>query len=87
MPAAIRQGDTSNHGGSVLSGASKVLIVGAPAARVGDTHACPMPNHGTTPIVTGSAKVVIVGAPAVRAGDTTACGAALLPGQSKVQIG
>ncbi|RTH16764.1 hypothetical protein CSW41_09000, partial [Thermus scotoductus] len=63
---AIRQGDTSNHGGLVQSGAPKVLIVGLPAARVGDLHACPITGHGITPIVSGSAKVLIAGAPAMR---------------------
>lgn len=87
MPAAVRQGDGSGHGGVVLSGAAKVLVAGAPAARVGDLHACPLPAHGTTPIVSGSAKVVIAGSPAARTGDTTACGASLVAGQSKVSIG
>ncbi|RTG97853.1 hypothetical protein CSW25_05850 [Thermus scotoductus] len=84
---AIRQGDTSNHGGLVQSGAPKVLIVGLPAARVGDLHACPITGHGITPIVSGSAKVLIAGAPAARAGDTTACGASLIGVQGKVYIG
>lgn len=87
MPLAVRQGDSSAHGGVVVSGCAKVTIVGAPAARVGDAHACPMPAHGTTPIVAGSAKVTICGSPAARQGDTAACGAPLVAGQGKVTIG
>lgn len=87
MPLAVRQGDSSAHGGVVVSGCAKVTIVGAPAARVGDLHACPLPRHSTTPIVAGSAKVTICGAPAARQGDTAACGAPLVAGQSKVSIG
>jgi uncharacterized Zn-binding protein involved in type VI secretion len=87
VPSAVRQGDASSHGGAVLSGASKVTIVGAPAARVGDSHSCPQPTHGTTLITSGSGKVTIQGAPAARTGDTTACGASLVAGQSKVSIG
>jgi len=87
MPAAVRQGDGSSHGGTVISGAPKVFIVGAPAARVGDLHSCPLRGHGTTPIVSGSAKVTIAGSPAARTGDATACGASLIAGQSKVTIG
>jgi len=85
MPAAVRQGDASNHGGVVTTGTPKVLIVGAPAARMGDLHSCPA--HGVTPIVSGSAKVTIAGSPAARTGDTTACGGSLIAGQSKVVIG
>lgn len=87
MPAAVRQGDGSNHGGTILTGCPKVRIAGQPAARVGDTHTCPLPAHGTTPIVAGSSKVRICGSPAARAGDTTACGAGLVVGQGKVRIG
>jgi uncharacterized Zn-binding protein involved in type VI secretion len=87
MPSAVRQGDTSNHGGTVLSGAPKVTIVGVPAARVGDTHSCPLSGHGIRPIASGSSKVTIQGAPAARTGDITGCGASLVAGQSKVSIG
>lgn len=87
MPSAVRQGDASSHGGTVISGASKVTIVGAPAARVGDSHSCPLQGHGVKPIVSGSGKVTIQGAPAARTGDATGCGASLIAGQSKVSIG
>ena len=87
MPSAVRQGDPSSHGGVVLSGASKVTIVGAPAARVGDNHSCPLRGHGVKPIASGSGKVTIQGAPAARTGDTTVCGASLIAGQGKVNIG
>jgi uncharacterized Zn-binding protein involved in type VI secretion len=87
MPSAVRQGDASSHGGAVISGASKVRIIGAPAARVGDRHSCPIHGHVVTPIASGSRKVTIQGAPAARAGDPTGCGASLVVGQSKVSIG
>jgi len=87
MPSAVRQGDTSDHGGTVLSGASKVTIVGVPAARVGDGHSCPLRGLGVRPITSGSGKVTIQGAPAARTGDTTGCGTSLVAGQGKVTIG
>jgi uncharacterized Zn-binding protein involved in type VI secretion len=87
VPSAVRQGDPSSHGGVVLSGASKVTIVGAPAARVGDGHSCPLRGHGVKSIASGSGKVTIQGAPAARTGDATGCGASLVAGQSKVSIG
>ncbi|QWK20792.1 PAAR domain-containing protein [Thermus scotoductus] len=84
---AVRQTDPSNHGGTITTGAVKVLIVGLPAARMGDAHLCPIAGHGPTTIITGSAKVIVAGAPAARAGDTTACGASLIGVQGKVYIG
>lgn len=50
---------------------------GKPAARVSDPTACPMPGHGTNPIVSGSPDVLFDGLPAARQGDTTACGSGL----------
>ncbi|WP_443191568.1 PAAR domain-containing protein [Pseudomonas indica] len=50
---------------------------GKPAARLGDPTACPVPGHGTNPIVAGSPNVLFDGKPAARQGDPTACGSAL----------
>lgn len=50
---------------------------GKPAARVTDPMACPLPGHGTNPIVSGSADVFFDGLAAARQTDTTACGSAL----------
>lgn len=50
---------------------------GKPAARLNDPTACPIPGHGSNPIVAGSADVLFDGLPAARMGDPTACGSAL----------
>ena len=50
---------------------------GKPAARVSDPTACPIPGHGTNPIVAGSPDVLFDNLPAARQGDPTACGSAL----------
>lgn len=47
---------------------------GKPAARVTDPTACPMPGHGTNPIIEGSPKIVFDGLPTARQGDVSACG-------------
>ncbi|WP_339500021.1 PAAR domain-containing protein [Pseudomonas canadensis] len=47
---------------------------GKPAARVTDPTACPMPEHGTNPIIEGSPNVFFDGLPAARQGDVSACG-------------
>lgn len=76
---AARLGDPTAHGGKITSGAQKVLIQGAPAARIGDAHVCPQ-STGTTahvggPIQSGSATVFIEGKAAARVGDTAFCAA------------
>lgn len=51
--------------------------MGAPAARIGDFHACPMVTgtvpHVGGPIVAGAATVIIAGVPAARVGDMCTC--------------
>ena len=62
-------------------GAPTVLIMGLPAARLGDT--C-----GVDAIVKGSATVMIGGMPAARVADLTAAGGAIMPpGALMVLIG
>ncbi|MBA1232768.1 hypothetical protein G7013_24265 [Pseudomonas viridiflava] len=53
---------------------------GKPAARVTDPTACPLPGHGTNPIVAGSGDVFFDGLPAARQGDASACGGAMSGG-------
>lgn len=47
-----------------------------PAARVTDPTACPLPGHGTNPIVSGSPNVNF-GLAAARMTDKCACGSAI----------
>ncbi|MDP3848342.1 MAG: PAAR domain-containing protein [Pseudomonas sp.] len=51
---------------------------GKPAARVTDPTACPLPGHGTNPIVAGSPNVLFDGLAAARMGDPTGCGSTLV---------
>lgn len=77
---AARIGDVTDHGGSIVTGASRTLINSIPAARKGDLHSCPIPGHGVTQIVTGSDSVDIEGSPAARIGDICGCGALIISG-------
>jgi uncharacterized Zn-binding protein involved in type VI secretion len=62
-------------------GAPTVLIVGMPAARLGD-------SCGADAIVMGSATVLIGGMPAARLGDPSAGGGSVIgPGAATVLIG
>ena len=76
-----RLGDISSHGGMIVTAATKTVVDGAPAARMGDLHACP--DHGINAIATGSSLLLIEGRPAARAGDIAGCGAVLMPGAAK----
>lgn len=79
---AARLGDVTAHGGAIVGpGCPTVLIGGVPAARLGDSHVCPMVNPGLPPpphvggaVALGSTGVLIGGAPAARMGDMCACG-------------
>ena len=75
-------GDTTDHGGTVISGAATTDTDGKRIARVGDKVSCPKKGHGgITTIVSGDPTVLIDGSPAARHGDVTACGAKLISGQ------
>lgn len=78
-------GDKTSHGGAVLEGSMETTIDGKPVARVGDKVSCPIPGHGTCPIVSGDPTWIIDGQPAARHGDTTGCGATLISSQTRVQ--
>jgi len=79
MPPAVRVGDISAHGGTVIGpGAPTVLIGGQPAAVVGDMHTCPLttgpvPHVGGPILPPGVPTVLIAGRPAVAAGAQCTC--------------
>lgn len=91
MPAAVRVGDTTNHGGTVIGpGCSTVMIGGMPAAVATDNHVCviPPPTHIPSSIFPmGSTKVMIGGKPALRTTDACICGAMAAVGCLTVSIG
>lgn len=75
-------GDSTSHGGTVVSGSDSTKIDGKPVARVGDMVSCPRRGHGTCEIVTGDTTALVDGKAVAREGDTTACGAALISSQA-----
>ncbi len=81
MPLIIRLGDTSTHGGQVVTSASKWQCEGALIARLGDMLACPL--HGINPIIESSETWFCEGAGIAREGDKTLCQAELISGQSE----
>ncbi len=92
MPSAVRVGDTSTHGGTVVGpGEPTVLIAGMPAAVMLDNHVCVLPPNAhqptASPFPAGSGSVLIGGKPALRQTDTCLCGAMAAVGEPTVQIG
>lgn len=79
--ALIRLGDSTSHGGTVIEASTIRRSGGIGIARVGDKVTCPIPGHGTNPIVSGDLTFIVDGQPVAREGDKTACGADLIPSQ------
>lgn len=72
----IRLGDTTDHGGEVIS-AHKPTDMGRQIACVGDMVRCPK-CKGSYPIVEGDPNCTIEGIPMAFDGHKTECGAALI---------
>ncbi|MGO3692490.1 phospholipase effector Tle1 domain-containing protein [Marinobacter sp.] len=49
-------------------------------ACIGDTHVCPIPGHGSSPIVANGATANVDGMPIARVGDACGCGAMIAQG-------
>ena len=78
MRKVIRLGDTTSHGGKVVSvGAAHCKVNGVAVACVGDTCSCPIPGHNGCTIATGSPHHRINGVSVAFDGDVTSCGARL----------
>lgn len=76
-------GDTTTHGGTVISGSPTSRINGRPIARLGDLVSCPQcyadgRPHGINPIVQVAGRYKVDGIPGACAGDLTECGCALI---------
>ena len=74
----VVNGDSSSHGGTVISASSNMTINGKGIARIGDQHSCPIAGHGITAIVsspnstsTANGEVIAV------TGSVVGCGAVL----------
>jgi uncharacterized Zn-binding protein involved in type VI secretion len=82
MPAVARFGDISDHGGSIISSASKTTDnSGKLIARKNDSHSCPIPGHGVTAITSKvSSTFICEGQPVAVVGSVCGCGAIISSG-------
>ncbi|WP_018719246.1 PAAR domain-containing protein [Arhodomonas aquaeolei] len=78
MKGVIVVGDTTSHGGRVITGRSQYRIDGKPVACVGDKVTCPIKGHGTTTIIEGHPTMTVGGRRVALHGHKTACGASLI---------
>lgn len=80
--AFIREGDTTSHGGRVLSCDPTNTVEGKPLALLGDMVSCPRCG-GVYPIVKVKTELHMTfnGRPVASDGDMTACGATLIASQ------
>lgn len=74
----VRLGDKTTHGGVVITASPIHTLRGIGIARVGDMVACPVPGHGTNPIVEGCPVFTIGGRSVALHGHKTACGCSLI---------
>jgi uncharacterized Zn-binding protein involved in type VI secretion len=76
-------GDSTDHGGKVISGSSLHTIDGVSIARLGDEVDCPQhyPSgkpHGVNKIITSHPRVKVGGVPVAVDGCATECGCKLI---------
>ncbi len=84
---ATRLGDSTSHGGAIISGSGDVIIDGMPAGRLGDPHACPLPGHTVNVVASGYTNILINGMPAAAISEICACGASIITGSPTVFYG
>ncbi|QBQ99108.1 PAAR domain-containing protein [Paraburkholderia pallida] len=78
MRGVIRVGDSTTHGGRVVTGQDNSTVMGREVACVGDRCTCPMDGHDHCVIVEGDENVQIEGRAVAFDGHKTSCGAALI---------
>ncbi len=76
-------GDTSSHGGSIVTASSHFRCRGAMVALDGDLLACPI--HGRQELI-GDSHFQIFGKLVVRVGNKARCGATIMTGASGTDL-
>jgi len=77
-------GDTSDHGGTIISTrAVKTYVEGKLVVCEEAYHSCPQEGHGTTKIISTSDNVYVEGGKIIRDGDQCGCGAKIISSSQK----
>lgn len=83
MEKLVRVGDTSDHGGVMISASGRFDIDGREGCVDGDRHQCPIQGHGTTPVRSSTVNNAD-GKGILRTGDVAGCGARIITGTDNV---
>ena len=87
MGNAVRLGDSSDHGGKMISAGSTVVVNGVPMCVDQDMHSCPIPYHGITPVTASSSVKSTDGKRVIKVGDVAGCGAIITQGSLTLTVG
>lgn len=84
MSAVARLGDTSDHGGTIISASTNTKANSLGVARAGDLHDCPRRGHGVTPLTPITTKTFVNGRLVITVGAVAGCGAVIITGSPNV---
>lgn len=84
--AQVLVGDSTSHGGVVVSGSPRTLINGHPVARIGDMVTCPLCKPHTFKIVEGYSPFTDNHMAIALHGHKTECGATLIASAKGAEI-
>lgn len=84
--AIVREGDTSSHGGYMITASGKPRVNGLNICLDGDRHYCPKKDHGTTS-VSATTHHTSGGKAILRVGDVAGCGAVINSGSPNTTMG
>jgi uncharacterized Zn-binding protein involved in type VI secretion len=74
----VRLGDTTDHGGRVISASSSMSYDGRSVARKGDRVSCPLHDISPNLIIEGDESMMDDGVPIARHGHRAMCGCRLI---------
>ncbi|QEW33873.1 PAAR domain-containing protein [Erwinia billingiae] len=80
-------GDSTTHGGQVISASSTMIVNGKKVALMGDQISCPLIGHGINAIVEGSPEWASDGKAVVVDGCRCACGCQVISSAPDCAIG
>ena len=83
MIGIARLGDTSDHGGTIITGSATFLANGLKGCIDGDLHSCPIRDHGVTAI-NGTANFTSNDKRGIKVGDRAGCGATITTGSPSI---
>ncbi|MFP3709982.1 PAAR domain-containing protein [Paraburkholderia tropica] len=78
MRGVIRVGDSTSHGGKVVTGRDGSTVMGRAVACVGDRCTCPQSGHNDCVIIEGDQSVLVNGRAVAFDGHKISCGATLI---------